>query len=47
VDEEQRACIKKCWAQGVPGSRKWVYMGLPKKLLEKGITDMVRISDAG
>ena len=35
-----------CGAVGVPGMPEWGMIPIPKKLLESGITDMVRLSDA-
>ena len=37
--------LKNVGPKGYPGMPEVGNMGLPKKLLEKGITDMVRISD--
>ena len=42
-------CIRdrqNCGPQGYPGMAEVGNMGLPKKLLEQGVRDMVRISDA-
>jgi dihydroxyacid dehydratase/phosphogluconate dehydratase len=38
--------LKNCGPRGYPGMAEVGNMGLPAKLLAKGITDMVRISDA-
>jgi dihydroxy-acid dehydratase len=38
--------LKGCGAVGVPGMPEWGMIPIPKKLLEAGVTDMVRISDA-
>ena len=38
--------LKNCGPRGYPGMAEVGNMGLPSKLLEQGITDMVRISDA-
>src|SRR5690606_40100812 len=38
--------LKNCGPKGYPGMAEVGNMPLPKKVLEKGITDMVRISDA-
>ncbi len=38
--------LKNCGPKGYPGMSEVGNMGLPPKLLKKGITDMVRISDA-
>mgnify|MGYP003887702663 CR=1 FL=1 len=46
VDETSVLVLKNVGLKGYPGMPEVGNMGLPKKLLEKGITDMVRISDA-
>ena len=38
--------LKNCGPKGYPGMAEVGNMGLPPKVLKKGITDMVRISDA-
>jgi dihydroxyacid dehydratase/phosphogluconate dehydratase len=38
--------LKNCGPRGYPGMAEVGNMGLPPKVLKKGITDMVRISDA-
>jgi len=38
--------MKNCGPKGYPGMAEVGNMGLPPKLLEQGVTDMVRISDA-
>ena len=38
--------LKNCGPKGYPGMAEVGNMALPPKLLKKGITDMVRISDA-
>ena len=38
--------LKNCGPKGYPGMAEVGNMGLPPKVLQKGITDMVRISDA-
>jgi dihydroxy-acid dehydratase len=45
VDENSVLVLKNVGPRGYPGMPEVGNMGLPKKLLEKGITDMVRISD--
>jgi L-arabonate dehydrase len=45
VDENSVLVLKNVGPKGYPGMPEVGNMGLPKKLLEKGITDMVRISD--
>jgi dihydroxy-acid dehydratase len=46
VDETCVMVLKNCGPQGYPGMAEVGNMGLPPKVLKKGITDMVRISDA-
>jgi dihydroxyacid dehydratase/phosphogluconate dehydratase len=46
VDETSILVLKGCGPKGYPGMPEVGNMGLPPKLLAKGITDMVRISDA-
>jgi len=46
VDETCILVLKNCGPKGYPGMAEVGNMGLPPKLLEKGIKDMVRISDA-
>jgi L-arabonate dehydrase len=46
VDENSILVLKNCGPKGYPGMAEVGNMQLPKKLLEKGIRDMVRISDA-
>jgi dihydroxy-acid dehydratase len=46
VDETSILVLKGCGPKGYPGMPEVGNMGLPPKLLEKGVTDMVRISDA-
>ena len=38
--------LKNCGPKGYPGMAEVGNMGLPPKVLETGVTDMVRISDA-
>ncbi len=45
VDENSILVLKNVGLKGYPGMPEVGNMGLPKKLLEKGIKDMVRISD--
>jgi dihydroxy-acid dehydratase len=45
VDENSILILKNVGPKGYPGMPEVGNMGIPKKLLEKGITDMVRISD--
>jgi L-arabonate dehydrase len=46
VDETCVLVLKNCGPRGYPGMAEVGNMGLPPKVLEKGVTDMVRISDA-
>lgn len=46
IDETCVMVMKNCGLKGYPGMAEVGNMGLPPKLLKKGITDMVRISDA-
>lgn len=46
IDENCVMVLKNCGPKGYPGMAEVGNMGLPPKLLKKGITDMVRISDA-
>jgi len=46
VDERSIMVLKNCGPKGYPGMAEVGNMPLPPKLLKKGITDMVRISDA-
>lgn len=45
VDENSILVLKMVGPKGYPGMPEVGNMGLPKKLLEKGVKDMVRISD--
>ena len=46
VDETSILVLQNCGPKGYPGMPEVGNMGLPKKLLERGVRDMVRISDA-
>jgi len=46
IDENSVMVLKYCGPKGYPGMAEVGNMGLPAKLLARGITDMVRISDA-
>ncbi|MDO8778518.1 MAG: IlvD/Edd family dehydratase [Burkholderiaceae bacterium] len=46
VTAESILVLKNCGPRGYPGMAEVGNMGLPPKLLEQGVTDMVRISDA-
>ncbi len=46
IDESCIMVLKYCGPKGYPGMAEVGNMGLPPKVLKKGITDMIRISDA-
>ncbi len=46
VDAESVLVLKNCGPKGYPGMAEVGNMPLPSKLLQRGVTDMVRISDA-
>jgi dihydroxyacid dehydratase/phosphogluconate dehydratase len=46
VDENSVLVLKNCGPKGYPGMAEVGNMGLPPKLLKRGVTDLVRISDA-
>ena len=46
IDENSVMVLKNCGPRGYPGMAEVGNMMLPPKLLRKGVTDMVRISDA-
>jgi dihydroxy-acid dehydratase len=46
IDETCVMVLKGCGPKGYPGMAEVGNMALPPKILKKGITDMVRISDA-
>jgi len=46
IDENSVMVLKNCGPKGYPGMAEVGNMGLPPKVLKKGIKDMVRISDA-
>src|SRR6266850_1077571 len=46
IDEQCVMVLKNCGPTGYPGMAEVGNMPLPPKLLKKGVTDMVRISDA-
>jgi len=46
VDENSVIVLQNAGPQGAPGMPEWGQLPLPKKLLERGVRDMVRISDA-
>jgi dihydroxy-acid dehydratase len=46
VDEDSVLVLRGCGPKGYPGMPEVANMPLPKKLLERGVRDLVRISDA-
>jgi dihydroxy-acid dehydratase len=46
VDAESVLVLKNAGPKGGPGMPEWGQLPIPKKLLEQGVEDMVRISDA-
>lgn len=46
IDETCIMVLKNCGPKGYPGMAEVGNMGLPPKVLKKGVTDMIRISDA-
>jgi len=46
VDADSVLVLRSAGPQGGPGMPEWGQLPIPKKLLERGVRDMVRISDA-
>jgi dihydroxy-acid dehydratase len=46
IDENSVIVLKNAGPLGAPGMPEWGQLPIPKKILEKGVRDMVRISDA-
>ena len=46
VDRDTVLVMRSCGPKGAPGMPEWGQIPMPKKLLNQGVTDMVRISDA-
>jgi dihydroxy-acid dehydratase len=46
VDRNTVLVMRNCGPKGAPGFPEWGHIPMPKKLLDEGVTDMVRISDA-
>ncbi|HLJ76662.1 MAG TPA: L-arabinonate dehydratase [Acidobacteriaceae bacterium] len=46
VDENSVLVLQSAGPQGGPGMPEWGMLPIPRKLLERGVRDMVRISDA-
>ena len=46
IDEDSVIVLQNAGPQGAPGMPEWGQLPIPKKILAKGVRDMVRISDA-
>jgi dihydroxy-acid dehydratase len=46
VDKDTVLVMKGCGPKGAPGFPEWGHIPMPKVLLERGVSDCVRISDA-
>ena len=46
VNKDSVLVLRNCGPVGAPGMPEWGMIPIPKKLMEQGINDMVRISDA-
>jgi L-arabonate dehydrase len=46
VDRDTVLVMRNCGPKGAPGFPEWGHIPMPRKLLNAGVTDMVRISDA-
>ena len=46
VDKDSVLVLQSAGPQGAPGLPEWGQLPIPKKLLQQGVRDMVRISDA-
>jgi dihydroxy-acid dehydratase len=46
IDADSVLVLRNAGPQGAPGMPEWGQLPIPKKLLEQGVRDMVRISDA-
>ena len=46
VDRDTVLVMRNCGPKGAPGFPEWGHIPMPRKLLNEGVTDMVRISDA-
>jgi dihydroxy-acid dehydratase len=46
VDADSVLVLKNAGPKGVPGFPEWGMIPVPKKLLEQGVTDIVRVSDS-
>jgi L-arabonate dehydrase len=46
VDRDTVLVMRNCGPKGAPGFPEWGHIPMPKKLLQQGVADVVRISDA-
>jgi dihydroxy-acid dehydratase len=46
VDRDSVLVMRNCGPRGAPGFPEWGHIPMPRKLLNEGVTDMLRISDA-
>jgi hypothetical protein len=46
IDADSVIVLQSAGPQGAPGMPEWGQLPIPKKLLQQGVRDMVRISDA-
>ena len=46
VDRNTILVMRNCGPKGAPGFPEWGHIPMPRKLINEGVTDMVRISDA-
>jgi dihydroxy-acid dehydratase len=46
VDRDTVLVMKSCGPKGAPGFPEWGHIPMPKALLQQGVEDMVRVSDA-
>ncbi len=46
VDASTILVMRNCGPKGAPGMPEWGQIPIPRKLLDRGVTDLVRVSDA-
>jgi dihydroxy-acid dehydratase len=46
IDENSIMVLKNAGPKGAPGMPEWGHLPIPKKLLQRGVMDLIRISDA-
>ena len=46
VDRDTVLVMRNCGPKGAPGMPEWGHIPMPRKLLQQGVSDIVRISDA-